>query len=102
MVEHRRRFTPKDEAVKLVIDSGRPISAVAKDLGLNEGTLGGWVATWRRAHRDDTEEEPLTISERARLRKLEKENRELRMECEFPSKAAAFFAQRHQRPTSTN
>lgn len=52
MVEHRRRFTPeyKDEAVKLVIDSGRPISAAAKDLGLNEGTFGGWVATWRRAH----------------------------------------------------
>ncbi|ABW09877.1 hypothetical protein Franean1_0411 [Parafrankia sp. EAN1pec] len=35
-------------------------------------------------------------SERARLRELEKENRELRMEREFLSKATAFFAQRHQ------
>ncbi|AEH09413.1 transposase IS3/IS911 family protein [Candidatus Protofrankia datiscae] len=96
MTESRRRFTPeyKDEAVKLVIDSGRPVSAIAKDLGINEGTLGSWVATWHRAHQG--EEEPLSMSERARLRELEKENRELRMEREFLSKAAAFFAQRHQ------
>lgn len=98
MAEQRRRFTPeyKDEAVRLVIDSGRPISAVAKELGINGGTLGGWVATWRRAHPNDSEEEPLSMSERARLRQLEKENRELRIEREFLSKAAAFFAQRHQ------
>ncbi|WP_085950117.1 IS3-like element ISFsp8 family transposase [Frankia sp. EAN1pec] len=83
MSQSRRRYTPeyKDEAVKLVIDSGRPTSAVAKDLGINEGTLGSWVATWRRAHQN--EEEPLSMSERARLRELEKENRELRMEREF-------------------
>ncbi|SNQ50193.1 transposase [Frankia canadensis] len=87
MSQSRRRFTTeyKNEAVKLVIDSGRPVSAVAKDLGINEGTLGSWVATWRRAHQ--TEDEPLTMSERARLRELEKENRELRMEREFLSKA---------------
>ncbi|CAO5255485.1 transposase [Frankia sp. AgKG'84/4] len=98
MAESRGRFTPeyKDEAVRLVLDSGRPISAVAKDLGIDEGTLGGWVATWRRAHANSAEEEPLSMSERARLRELEKENRELRMEREFLSKAAAFFAQRHQ------
>ena len=96
MSQSRRRYTPeyKDEAVKLVIDSGRPTSAVAKDLGINEGTLGSWVATWRRARQG--EEEPLSMSERARLRELEKENRELRMEREFLSKATAFFAQRHQ------
>ncbi|ESZ99880.1 transposase [Frankia sp. CcI6] len=96
MSQSRRRYTPeyKDEAVKLVIDSGRPTSAVTKDLGINEGTLGSWVATWRRAHHN--EEEPLSMSERAQLHELEKENRELRMEREFLSKAAAFFAQRHQ------
>ncbi len=38
MSRSRRRFTPenKDEAVKLVIDSGRPVSAIAKDLDINE------------------------------------------------------------------
>ncbi len=42
MSQSRRRYTPeyKDEAVKLVIDSGRPVSAIAKDLGINEGA---WV-----------------------------------------------------------
>ncbi|WP_220386377.1 IS3 family transposase [Frankia sp. ArI3] len=83
MSQSRRRYTPeyKDEAVKLVIDSGRPVSAIAKDLGINEGTLGSWVATWRRTHQG--EEEPLSMSDRARLKELEKENRELRMEREF-------------------
>ena len=42
--QHRRKFTPefKDEAVRLVNDSGRPIAQVARDIGVNEGTLGNW------------------------------------------------------------
>jgi len=39
------------------------------------------------------EEPPLSISDRARLRELEKENRELKMKADFLGKAAAFFAQ---------
>jgi 4-aminobutyrate aminotransferase/(S)-3-amino-2-methylpropionate transaminase len=39
---------------------------------------------------------PLTISERARLRELEKENRELKLEREFLGKAAAFFASEYR------
>jgi len=86
-----RKFTVeyKDEAVKMVIDSGRPIAEVARDLGINEGTLGNWMAKYRTDH-PVTEE--LSISERARLKELERENRELRMEREFLKKAAAFFA----------
>ena len=40
-----RTFTPeyKDNAVKAVIETGRPIAAVARELGINEGTLGNWV-----------------------------------------------------------
>ena len=49
---------------------------------------------YRRAHAG--EEPPLTITERARLRELEKEVRELKMEREFLGKAAAFFASKHQ------
>ena len=39
-----RKFTQeyKDEAVKLVIESSRPIAEVARELGVNEGTLGNW------------------------------------------------------------
>ena len=80
--------------VRLVIESSRPIAAVARELGINEGTLGNWVAKYRAEHSDA--EPPLTVSERARLRELERENRELRMHAEFLKKAAAFFAQEHR------
>ena len=42
----RSRYTPefKDEAVRLVIESGRPIAQVARELRINDGTLGNWVA----------------------------------------------------------
>jgi transposase-like protein len=52
------------------------------------------VARWRAEHVD--EEPPLSVSERARLRELERENRELRMKSEFLGKAAAFFAQEYR------
>ena len=37
-----RKFTPEYrlEAVKLVLESSRPIAEVARELGINEGTLG--------------------------------------------------------------
>jgi transposase-like protein len=94
--ERRRKFTPefKDEAVKMVIEASRPIAEVAREIHVNEGTLGNWVNKYRAEHVD--EEPPLTISERARLRELEKENRELRMKTEFLGKAAAFFAQEYR------
>lgn len=86
-----RTFTAeyREEAVKMVIETGRPIAAVARDLGINEGTLGNWVNKYRHDH---PASEDLNISERARLKELENENRELRMERDFLKKAAAFFA----------
>lgn len=86
-----RKFTQeyRDEAVKLVIETGRPIVEVARDLGINEGTLGNWVIKYRTEH---PASEDLNISERARLKELEKEVAELKLEREFLKKAAAFFA----------
>jgi transposase-like protein len=84
----------RDEAVKMVIDTSRPIAQVARELGINEGTLGNWVSVYRRAH--PVAEAPLSFSERARLRELEAENRDLRMRTEFLGKAAAFFAQEYR------
>src|SRR6187549_485376 len=97
MPERRRKFTPefKDEAVKMVLDGSRAIAEVAREIHINEGTLGSWVNKYRVAHAD--EEPPLSISDRARLRELERENRELRMKTEFLGKAAAFFAQEYRR-----
>ncbi|MCY0932603.1 transposase [Streptomyces sp. H27-H1] len=96
MAQKRKKYSPeyKDEAVRMVIDQSRPIAQVARELGLVEGTLGNWVNAYRRTH--PTEEAPLSVSERARLRELEKEVRELRMKTEFLGKAAAFFAQEYR------
>jgi transposase-like protein len=93
MPERRKKFSPefREEAVKAVIETSRPIAQVARELGIVEGTLGNWVNAYRREHVG--EEPPLTVSERARLRELEKEVRELRLKNEFLGKAAAFFAQ---------
>jgi len=93
----RKAYTPefKQEAVRLVIETpNRSLASIAREIGVNEGTLGNWVARHKLDHAG--EEPPLPISERARLRELEKENRELRMQAEFLKKAAAFFAQEHR------
>lgn len=78
----------------MVVESSRPVAQVARELGLNEQTLRNWVNAYREAHADD--EPPLSMSERARLRALEKEVRELRLKNEFLGKAAAFFAQEYR------
>jgi transposase-like protein len=96
MPERRRKFSPefRDEAVKMVTTGNRPVAQVARELGINPGTLGNWVAQYRKAHPVD--EEPLSVSDRARLRELERENQELKMRNEFLGKAAAFFAQEYR------
>ena len=49
MPEHRRQFSPqfKAEAVQMVIETGKPVAEVARDL-VHDGTLGNWVNAWRR------------------------------------------------------
>ena len=49
MGRQRREFTPeyKDEAVKLVINTGRAVATVARELGINEATLGRWVNAFK-------------------------------------------------------
>lgn len=96
MAQSRRKFSPefRDEAVKMVIETSRPIAEVARELGIVEGTLGNWVNRYRKEHVG--EDPPLTLSERARLREAEREVRELKMKNEFLGKAAAFFAQEYR------
>lgn len=88
----RRKFSAqfKAEAVQMVVQNDRPIVQVAKELQINDGTLGNWVKLYRE---QNPEPEPaLKPSDRVRLAELEAEVRELRMENEFLKKAAAFFA----------
>ena len=50
MAESRRKFNQdfKEGAVRLVRETGRPIAQIAKDLGINAGTLANWVALNRQ------------------------------------------------------
>ena len=87
-----RKFSPefREEAARMVVESSRAIADVARELGINETSLGNWVRAYREKHAGD--EPPLQVSERARLRELERKNRELEMENAFLKKAAAYFA----------
>src|SRR4051812_49804433 len=80
MGRQRREFTPeyKDEAVKLVINTGRAVATVARELGINEATLGRWVNSFKA--RQDAGDGALSETERAELARLRKENSELKID----------------------
>ena len=75
----------------MVLDEGKTVAAVARDLGLTESSLRNWV---EHARADRTKGKTgLTSAEREELTKLRRENRRLKEEREILSKAAAWFAQ---------
>src|SRR5450756_1183663 len=89
----RRGFTPeyKDEAVKLVINTGRTVATVARELGIQESTLGRWVHDFRaRAAAGDG---ALSETERTELLRLRRENSDLKLDRAFLKRASLFFAQ---------
>ena len=94
----RRQYTPefKAGAVRLVLDEGKSVTDVARDLDLTRSALDGWV---RQAKIDAGRGAPgaLTTAEKEELSRLRRENRELRMEREILKKAAAFFAKESTR-----
>jgi transposase len=67
---------------------------VARELGVNDTTLGFWVKDYRKKHAGDPL--PADMADAERIRELERRNRELEMELAFLKKAAAYFA-REQR-----
>ncbi len=77
-------------AVRLVLDEGKPVGVVARDLDLTASSLANWV---RHARADRTQGRTgLTTAEREELARLRKENRVLAEERDILKKAAAFFA----------
>jgi transposase len=78
----------KQGAVQLVVETGRPIAQVARDLGVNEGTLGNWCALERKARKKDR---GLDVDERAELDRLRREVVELRMQRDVLKRSVALW-----------
>jgi transposase len=92
MAETRRKLDQdfREGAVRLVRETGKPIAQVARDLGINSGTLGNWVNADRARHGGDGQ---LSEDERAELARLRKENAELAMRCDVLKRSVALGVQ---------
>jgi transposase len=91
MGEARRKFDKdfREGAVRLVRETGKPIAQVARDLGINPGTLGNWVDADRRRRGEG--DGALSEDERAELARLRKENAELAMRCDVLKRSVALW-----------
>jgi transposase len=90
-MEIRRRFDEefREGAVRIVRETGKPIAQVARDLGINPGTLENWVAKDRRSR--EGRDGKLSESERAELVRLRRENAELAMERDVLKRSVALW-----------
>ena len=90
MARTRRKFDEdfKAGAVRIVRETGKPIAQVARELGINEGTLGNWCARERARGAGDG---ALTESERAELERLRRENAELAMQRDVLKRSVALW-----------
>jgi transposase len=91
-----KRYTPefKEQAARKVVDNSLPIAQVARELGVNDTTLGFWVKDYRK--KLSSQPLPADKPDAELQRELERRNRDLEMENAFLKKAAAYFA-REQR-----
>jgi transposase len=94
MVEKKRRTFSKqfkEDAVRLVKESGESLATVARNIGVGESSLRNWV----RQAEIDAGRGPTgvpTTSERAKIQELQRKLRDVERERDFLKKAAAFFA----------
>ncbi|MDT4933836.1 MAG: transposase [Pseudonocardiales bacterium] len=79
----------KRGAVQLVFETGKPIAQVARELGVNEGTLGNWCVLERR--RREGGKTALSEDERAELNRLRREVTELRMQRDVLKRSVALW-----------
>ncbi|RMI28461.1 transposase [Nocardia stercoris] len=92
------------EAAHRVIDTGRTIAEVARELGINDGLLSNWVKAERRriAAAEVVGEKPLDAAERAELQRLRRQVAELEKDNQFLVKASAYFAAMQKNRTGSN
>ncbi len=101
----RRSYTTeyKVEAAHRVVDSGRTIAEVARELGIDAGMLSTWVKDERRRAEAATSrgDEPLSPSKRDELQALRRRVAEQHKDIQFLKKASAYFAaMQNNRPGS--
>ena len=91
MAETRRQFDQEFRAgaVRIVRETGKPIAQVARELGINAGTLANWVGTDRRAR--ECGNGSLSEGERVELVRLRRENAELAMERDVLKRSVALW-----------
>ena len=93
-----KHYTPefKEQAVRKVVDSSPPrtITEVARELGINDTTLGFWVKAYRK--RLAGQPLPSDMPDAERVRELERRVRDLEAENSFLKKVSAYFAREHR------
>ena len=77
-----------------MVDNSLPIAQVARELDVNDTTLGFWVKDYRKKLAGQPL--PSDMPDAERVRELERRVRELEMENTFLKKAAAYFAKEHR------
>jgi transposase len=97
----RRLFTDeqKAEAVRIVTQSGKPVSHIAQEMGLTASALRQWVKQAQIDHQSDPEGQ-LTSAERKELIALRRDLKRVQMERDFLKKTATFFARENSDPMS--
>ena len=88
-MESRRKFDRefKEGAVRIVLETEKPVAAVARDLGIHETTLGNWVNAARRREKKGE----LSEDERAELVRLRAENARITMERDVLKRSVALW-----------
>ena len=95
MGKKRRQFTKefKIEAVRLIVEEGRRISEVARELGISEALLGRWKKKYQEGKVDPFPGKGRLSPEDEELRRLRRENKRLRTQHEILKKAVAIFSE---------
>jgi len=96
MARKRKQYTDefKFEAVRLLVDSGKPLSVIARELGISDYLL----SRWKRDLQDDISTVDTSKSKKAinsrdeEINKLRRELKRVTDERDFLKKTAAYFA----------
>jgi len=94
MGQQRRRFSPefKRDAVALHRSSGRSIAVVAKELGVGESNLGGWLAKDREQRAiADPVGYAAEVAESEEVKRLRRRVGELEVEREILKRSMVFW-----------